>query len=163
MKETLDKLDKIKVKHINKSKGYEPKCKVCNDERLDDIHRLHGLGYSNRDVMRELKLEGVFSEQALGRHLKNHYPLSKSYEEKIRLMEEKEVQKAIKEYGPIADLLLDSDSSYCETFLNEYGYCTLVNELCYIVPEKQVLYPDEVLEKLKHKHDFWQITLLKMN
>ena len=153
MDKTFKKLEVIQSKHNNKLMGYEPKCKVCNDENLDEIHRLHELGCSNRDVMRELSLEGVFSEQALGRHLKKHYPLSKSFHEKQELMNEKVIKKAIEEYKPIADLLLDNDSFYCETFLNDNGYCTLTNDLCYIIPEKKIMYPDEVIEKLKDKYD----------
>ena len=153
MEKALEKLDNIQIKHDNKVKGYEPKCKVCNNPKLDEIHRLHSLGCSNRDVMRELELEGVFSEQALGRHFKNHYPKTKEYEDKKQLMDEKAIQKAIKKYPPFKRLLFDNDKFLYEKFLNDRGYCCLTNKLCYLVPETFVLYPFQVTYLFKKSYD----------
>jgi len=127
----LKKYDKImeeiknhEMKLDNKAKGYEPKCKVCNHKDKEEIERHHELGYSNRDIIRELELNNFFSEQALGRHLNNHYPLSKKYYEKIRLVEEKEIKEAIKIFPAITEYLLDDDPVYANMFLNECGFCT---------------------------------------
>jgi hypothetical protein len=133
----------------NKEKGYEPKCKVCNHKDKEEIERLHELGYRNRNIIRKLDLAGDFSEQALGRHLNKHYPVSRKYYNKIRLIEENHIKEAIKTHPPIANYLLDNNSKYADIFLNGYGFCSFGNVFCGLIPKKTVSDNYEVMEYLK--------------
>jgi len=129
----------------NKENGYEPKCKVCNHAKKEEIERLHDLGNSNRDIIRKLNItKEDFTEQALGRHLNNHYPISKKHNEK-EVMEYVEYNNGLKKI-----LLNNSDN---QTFLNEKGYCYDCNKLCHLIPAKQSLMQREVLKSLDSKLD----------
>ena len=149
--EISKKTDKLVAKYDNKRKGYGPRCKVCNHDKRDDIEELRELGYSFNKIIVELGLEGVISEMSLSRHFENHYPNSKKYKEKLALLEEKAILEAIEYYPPIKPYFLEDHDNFSETFFNDYGFCTLNHDLCIIIPEKTILYPEEVLSKLEDK------------
>jgi hypothetical protein len=145
----LKQIAKYEENENNKAKGYEPKCKVCNHKDKEEIERLHELGHTNRGIIRELYLEDDFSEMALSRHLRNHYPKSKNYYEKIRLLEEKEIQEAINECPSISKYLLDDNPKYRKMFLNNYGYCIDNCHFCELIPKKQIACCDDVMDQLQ--------------
>ena len=158
----VESLENMRVRMHNKAKGYEPKCKVCNHEDKDEIERLHELGYSNRDVMRELGLnKSDFTEQSLGRHLNHHYPQSKRYYAKQRLLNEKALQKAFNDNSQLKDFIFDNDDEISFDFLNKRGFCCTGNCLCYLIKPSTYDYGDEVLNSLrtefyniKYNHDY---------
>lgn len=152
--EKLDgKVSKITERIENKSKGYGSRCKVCNHDKRDDIEEFRELGYSFSKILEELGLNGVISEMSLSRHFKDHYPQSKKYKQKMELLQEKEIQKAIKYYPPIKPYFLEDHDDFSETFFNNYGFCTMNQDLCDIIPEKEILYPEDVLSKLYDKYN----------
>jgi hypothetical protein len=148
-----NQVDKIATRQENKMKGYGPRCKVCNHDKRDDIEDLRELGYSFNKILEELGLRSVISEMSLSRHFDKHYPESKKYKEKLALLEEKTIQEATDYYPPIKPYFLEDYDDFVETFFNDYGFCVQSQDLCNIVPEKKILYPEEVLDKLHDKYN----------
>ena len=147
---SVESLENMRVRMHNKAKGYEPKCKVCNHENKDEIERFHELGYSNRDVMRELGLtKSDFTEQALGRHLNHHYPLSKRYYTKQRLLNEKALQDAFNDNSQLKDFIFDNDDETSFDFLNKRGFCCTGNCLCYLIKPATYDWGEDVLNGLR--------------
>jgi hypothetical protein len=144
----MEAINNIMIKAKNREKGYEPKCKVCNHKEKDDIERLHDLGYTNRNIMRELDLWEDLTEQALGRHLNKHYPLSKKYYAKQRLLNEKALQEAFKYNTQLKNFILDNDDETAMNFLNKKGFCHTSDNLCSLIEPSQSKSGDEVLTDL---------------
>jgi len=151
LKEINEKTDKLKIKYDNKRKGYGTRCKVCNSSKCDEIEDLREKGYSYSKIIKELKLKDVISQMSLSRHFTFHYKDSKKYKEYKALLEEKAILKAIEYYPPIKPYFMEDYEDFTETFFNHYGFCTMNQYLCHIIPEKKIMYPEEVLSKLEEK------------
>lgn len=146
----VELLNNMVVRMQNKAKGYEPKCKVCNHVKKDEIERLHELGHTNRDVMRALELtKDDFTEQALGRHLNYHYPQSKRYYAKQRLMNKQALQEAFKNNSQLKDFIFSNDDETIHNFLNKQGFCCTGNCLCYLIKPATYNYGEEILDNLR--------------
>lgn len=147
---SLESLENMRVRMENKAKGHGARCKVCNHKDKNEIERLHELGYSNRDVMRELGLtKSDFTEQALGRHLNHHYPLSKRYYAKQRLLNEEALQNVFSDNSQLKDFIFDNNDETTHDFLNKKGFCCTGNCLCYLIKPAAYDYGEEVLNSLR--------------
>ncbi|MBM3703103.1 MAG: hypothetical protein FJW63_09020, partial [Actinobacteria bacterium] len=132
---------------MNKKKGYEPKCKICNSAFQDEIDDMHDNFYTLTDLQEYLEDRGEkVSLMSLSRHYKKHYPIRKEYKDEKKKMEDEAVKEAIKVYPRLKKILqgtteeFDPENSVydengnlkqlkfkklpvIDKFLNKEGYC----------------------------------------
>lgn len=83
-------------KDPSKKIGYNSKCKVCNDPKLNDIEKLREEGYTLEEIKEVLELD--LSIMSLSRHFKNHYPKNQRYKLKQQILLLENIREAYIKY-----------------------------------------------------------------
>ena len=125
-------LEKNSPSQFNKHIGYNGKCKVCTNPKIDDIEKLREQGKTLKEIKAELNLD--LSIMSLSRHFKNHYPKNQRYKTKQKISMLENMQEAYKQYPYLEDYFKRRDLTYMETFNNSKGFCKDTFRLCPFIP-----------------------------
>jgi len=170
-----DMLERSRIQGMNKKKGYEPKCKICNSAFQDEIDDLYDRFTTLTDIKEYLEDRGEeVSIMSLSRHYKKHYPIRKEYKDELKKMEDSAVKEAIETYPRLKEILqgvteeFDPENSLyyengnvkqiktkkipvIDVFLNKEGYCLTGYKFCSNIPKRKVKDFDEVVSDFDFK------------
>lgn len=121
-------LENTNPAEFNKRIGYNGKCKVCTNPKLDEIEQLREQGKTLTEIKQILDLD--LSIMSLSRHFKNHYPKNQRYKTKVKISMLEKMQEAYQQYPYLEDYFKRRDLSYMETFTNSKGFCKDTFRLC---------------------------------